>query len=322
MGTFLCSGLLLLAVLQEPPAAPAPAPAAEDSVTALWAQVASDSTNARAWFDLGREYVRRSTTYHRHTTPPDTAWARATLDTASRAFGNTATLLAGTATGDSAQTFRVFVWAERAFLAWEGGGLEAAAEVWRESPADLRLPPVLQELGENLLRTCPNEGVLVTTGDAGTYAAWYMRFARGMRTDLLILPYNVWLTDSVFRGRLRAELRLPRAARAGPEAGPSLKVFARQRPVCASMGFERPPEPRAGFRWTVRSLVWVTGPVRRDDRVPPQDFVFAALRLALDTREPWAVPVRDIYRRAAGETPALCAPMAVFGVREEVGCRK
>jgi len=316
MGTFLCSALLLVAALQEP------ASAAPDSVAALWARVANDSTDARAWFDLGRAYVRRSAAYHRHADPPDTAWARATLDTAARAFTSTAALLPGTATGDSAQAFRVFVWAERGFLAWEAGGLETAAEVWRESPQDLRLPPVLQELGENLLRTCPNEGVLVTTGDAGTYAAWYMRFARGLRTDLLILPYNVWLTDTVFRERLRVELKLPRPPRAEPGGGPTLRVFARQRPVCASMAFERPPEPSAGLRWTVRALVWVTGPVRRDDRVPPQDFVFAALRLSLDAREPWAGPAREIYRRAAGATPALCEPMGVFGVREEVGCRK
>src|SRR5438034_10880566 len=50
----------------------------------------------------------------------------------------------------------------------------------------LRVPPVLDELGENLLRACPAGGVLLTAGDADFYAAWYMRFARGLRPDLLV----------------------------------------------------------------------------------------------------------------------------------------
>lgn len=285
-----------------------------DSVAAWWSRVTQDSTDTHAWFELGRAYVQRSSDYHRHTADaPDTTWARAVLDTAERAFASAAALAGGDSPGDSARTYRVFVWGEKAFLAWELGGIEAAADVWRTIPSDVRLLPVLQELGENLLRACPDEGVLVTAGDVDTYAAWYMRFAQGLRTDLLILPYGVWTTDSVFKARLIRDLKLPRA--------PTLSAFADRRPVCASMGFERPPQTRGRPTWTARPLVWVAGPSGGRDRVPPQDFVFAALRLALDRRARWTSPVVELYHRAAAATPALCQPFAVYGVREEVGCR-
>src|SRR5205809_830132 len=73
---------------------------------------------------------------------------------------------------------------------------------------DLRVPPVLDELGENLLRACPAGGVLLTAGDADFYAAWYMRFARGLRPDLLVLPLAAWRSDAVLRARLMADLKL------------------------------------------------------------------------------------------------------------------
>src|SRR6058998_3974381 len=103
MATFLSSGLLLAAVLQSPP--PAPAPQAQDSAAGLWTRVAADSTDTQAWFDLGRMYVRRSAQYHRHTADsPDTMWARAVLDTADRAFARAAALAGTDAPGDSART--------------------------------------------------------------------------------------------------------------------------------------------------------------------------------------------------------------------------
>ena len=315
MGTFLYSGLLVAALTQGPAEA-------LDSISALRLRLARDSCDAPAWFDLGRSYVQRSASHHAHIGAPDTAGARAALDSAERAFARAAALAPTAPLGDSARTFRVFVWGEKAFLAWELGDVEAAAEAWRTLPEDLRLLPVLQELGENVLRACPSEGVLLTRGDVDTYAAWYMRFARGLRTDLLILPYAVWLADSVFRHRLARELKLPQPPRQGDDESTSLRGFARQRPVCASMAFARPPESRGSISWTARPLVWVAGAGVGEDRVPPQDFVFAALRLALDAREAWAAPVLELYRRAAAATPALCQPLGVFGLREETGCRR
>src|SRR5207253_3595678 len=110
---------------------------------------------------------------------------------------------------------------------------------------DLRVPPVLDELGENLLRACPAGGVLLTAGDADFYAAWYMRFARGLRPDLLVLPLAAWRSDAVLRARLMADLKLGR--RGGADAW--LAELVRRRPVCVSMAFDRPPETRPRIRW-------------------------------------------------------------------------
>ena len=56
--------------------------------------------------------------------------------------------------------------------------------------------------------------------------------------------------------------------------------------------------------------------------VPPQDFVFAALKLALDANDTWARPAIVLYRRAAALTPALCRTITGYQVpKEKVGCR-
>src|SRR2546426_2969297 len=92
--------------------------------------------------------------------------------------------------------------------------------------------------------------------------------------------------------------------------------------VCVSMAFERPPETRPRIRWETRPLVWVAGE-GKSPRVPPRDFVFGALRLALDSSDPWAEPALAAYTRAARATPTLCDAMATFKVAADVPtCRK
>src|SRR5437660_1685659 len=78
----------------------------------------------------------------------------------------------------------------------------------------------------------------------------------------------------------------------------------------------RPPAPRIG--WSTRPLVWVAGPHLKDDRVPPRDFVFAALRLALDNNDAWAPPALALYARAARTTPALCEALKTFRLTNEI----
>src|SRR5437660_928785 len=98
----------------------------------------------------------------------------------------------------------------------------------------------------------------------------------GLRPDLLTVPLAAWRSDSVLRGRIAADLKLGRHR--DPDA--TLAELAKRRPVCVTVAFDRPPGPRIG--WSTRPLLWVAGPHLKDDRVPPRDFVFAALRLALD----------------------------------------
>src|SRR6185503_10289595 len=239
----------------------APAASQDSLRAALWARAVADSNDGEAWLEAGRASARAVDVYHAHRAPADTAWARAALDSADQAFSRAARSANGTRTADSAQVFRVYTWGQKALLAWETGGPEAANAVWRLLPEVLRLPPVLEELGENLLRACPRKGTLLTAGDADTYAAWYMRFERGLRPDLLVLPLAAWTGDSVFRGRVLRDAR---------QRDRALRAFADRRggPICATMGFERAPDLRPGVRWNTRPLVWVAGNESKADRVP------------------------------------------------------
>ncbi len=305
MGIFLCKAVLALQLVQS---------SHPDSVRAgLWARIAADSTDGPAWLELGRAYLQRGAEYHMHRKPMtvDTVWAHATLDTAQVAFERAARWSAGTRTADSARVFRVYAFGELAYVDWEAGGSAAATLTWHTLPDGLRLPPVLEELGENLLRACPHQGILFTASETDTQAAWYLRFSRGLRPDLMIVPYNRWYADTVLRNRLLREMKT---------RNPSLRALSQSRAVCATMGFERPPDDRE-VKWNKRPLVWVTGKETRADRVPPQDFVFAALKLAVDEHETWTAPVTALYRRAAANAGGLCKAFETFQLGPEVGCR-
>lgn len=305
MATFLYNAALGLLLAQSP--------SADSARAGLWARVAADSTDGPAWLELGRYYLQRNVEYHAHKrpTPVDTALAHATLDTAQLAFERALQWSPGTRTADSARVFRVYTVGERAYVDWEASGSAAATLAWHTLPEALRLPPVLEELGENLLRACPHQGVLFTAGETETQAAWYLRFARGLRPDLVVVPMERWRGDSVLRHRVMRELRT---------RDPSVRGLSQTRAVCASMGFERPPDVRPSVKWNKRPLVWVAGKESKADRVPARDFVFAALRLAIDEHETWTPPAVALYRRAADNVGDLCKAFETFGVGEEVGC--
>src|SRR6266700_1366187 len=223
MGTFLCSVVALATLVQAP----------SDSLAALRERVARDSLDGAGWLLVGRGYLQEAEEAHgrAHRAEGDSAWARAALDTAEAALAR-AVALAGpagpSAAGDSARVLRVGVWAARSRLTWEEGGIAAALDAWGPLPTDLRVPAVLEELGENLLRACPPGGVLLTAGEADSDAAWYMRFARGLRPDLLVLPLAAWRSDAPLRARLARDLKL---ARRSANDG-WLAELARRRPVC------------------------------------------------------------------------------------------
>ena len=321
MATFLSSALALAVLLQAPAAQP-PATGTADSLAALREHLARDSTDGHAWLLLGRVYLQRAADAHEppHHPLDDSARVRALLDTADDALDRAGQRLApsgSTPDGDSARVLRVEAWSARSRLAWEERGINVGPQEWGPVPLDLKMPPVLDELGENLLRACPMWGVLLTANAVESDAAWYMRFARGLRPDLLTVPLVAWRRDSVLRGRIAADLKLPRHR--DPDA--TLAELAKRRPVCVTVTLERPPGPRIG--WSKRPLVWVAGPHLKDDRVPPRDFVFAALRLALDDNDSWAPPALALYASAARATPALCEALKTFRLTNEIpSCRR
>src|SRR5216117_4088396 len=176
MATSLCSALVLVTLSQAPPLPVAPT----DSLATLRGRATQDSTDAQLWLLMGRAYLGLGAEAHgaTHRSSEDSVWTRAAA---------LAGPLGSSTVGDSARVLRVGAWAVRSWRGWESGGVDAGVETWGPLPMDLRVPPVLDELGENLLRACPTGGVLLTAGDADFYAAWYMRFARGLRPDLLVV---------------------------------------------------------------------------------------------------------------------------------------
>lgn len=307
MAICLCSALVL--ALQGPPPA--------DSLAEWWRRVAADSTDAPAWLALGRAYVARAGAYHvDHEAGGDRA-AAFDLDTAALAFGHAAVRPPGPAR-DTALAFAAFTWGEAALLAWEVQGIEAVSAAGDPAAARLRLPPVLAELAENLLRACPDEGVLLTAGDTDTYATWFLRFGRRLRPDLIIVPLAIWEVDPVFRDRVAGDLQLPREA-VDEQPDAIWRTLAGRRPLCASTAFAAPPLAAAKLAWRAAPLVWVAGPVRRG-AAPATDFVFEAARLAYGAEDAWAAEVIAVYRRAAGIARALCEPLGVFDLAEATGC--
>jgi hypothetical protein len=146
-----------------------------------------------------------------------------------------------------------------------------------------------------------------------------MRFVRGLRPDLLVVPFARWRGDTAFRARAARELRLGQRG-----AGDGwLAALVERRPACASMAFASPPAGRLAVRWTSRTLVWVAEPHSAEDRVPPGDFDFAAFKLALDTRDPWAQEALALYVRAARSNRSLCDAFATFKVSSAIpSCRR
>src|SRR5438046_10748825 len=130
MATFLCSGLVLVTLLQAPPPPPPPAAPPADSLATLRGRTERDSTDAQLWLLMGRAYLGLGLEAHgaTHRSSEDSAWTRAVLDTAEEALGRAAALagpLGSGAAGDSARVFRVGAWAARSSLGWEAGGGKA-----------------------------------------------------------------------------------------------------------------------------------------------------------------------------------------------------
>ncbi len=306
MGICLCSALWL--ALQ---AVPVPA----DSVAEWWRRVRADESDTAGWLALGQAYVTRASSYHVDHAAGGERATRSALDTAAAAFAAAADHATG-ATRDTALAYGAYTWGEARLLAWELLGIEAVAGAADPAEDGVRLPAVLAELGENLLRACPAEGVLLTAGDADTYSTWLLWLARRLRPDLSVVPLAIWRADAVFRARLADDLLLPPGAAHDPET--VWRVLAARRPLCASMAFDEPPLAHARLEWRAAPLVWVASAAT--GAAPAGDFVFEAARLARNQRDPWFEPALGVYRRAAGLVPALCPAFVAFNLGTDTGC--
>lgn len=310
MATFLSSLGLALALAQAPGA---------DSTRRLPA--VTDSASARAWLAVGMAGLDMAREFHRHRTAGDASATGAALDTAEQAFARAASLGVGTALGDSARSLRIFARIERTRTLAELGDTAAAGALWADTTLHLELDPALEEVGENLLRACPERSIVLTPDGPLDYAVAFLRLARRLRPDVIAVPVGRLDADSVQAAAVTRAAGVPRRT-STRTFGARLAALAARRPLCASVALDAPPGGHTRLRWQLRPLVWVTGKGVSGPGVAAHDFVFAAFALALQANDPWAGAARDAYRRAAALTPALCEVLRGYGVsRDQVGCR-
>jgi len=276
--------------------------------------VRRDSTYQDAWEALGRSLLQSAVTARLERLSADSVPATdpgILLDSADNAFAHAAGLGDGDAAG-----YRAFVWGERALAAWGDSGIAAAQRTVPALPLDVRLPAILDELAENILRACPSEGVLVTARDEDSYAALYLRLVRGLRSDIYIIPFGSWIADTAFQRAVASDLGIPPI----PDVD-WLETVGKRRPVCATVWFDRPP-PAGALRWVPYSLLWITGPPDDEEVVSEGEFVFVALLDAARANSSrWAIAAIDFYRHAVRLNRKLCGGMRKYGVDvRRLGC--
>ncbi|MGH7582198.1 MAG: tetratricopeptide repeat protein [Gemmatimonadales bacterium] len=259
----------------------------------LSSHLAQDPGDGKAWFYLGRIYLDEAYRWHR-AGHPDSVSAPMLLDFASTSFEPAQQLLA-----DSGGVFRALVAVERATLRIERDGWPAAAAI--DLPAeDVPLPPVMAELGRNLLASCPRNGVLVTGGLPETAAAWGLRL-QGERRDLILIRADMFDWDSRYRAGMDSIL----GAADADHLAVALSHAAATRAICLGPSVDTLTVP--GVTWTPARLVLTSAaaPV-----AGPALSVFHFGRTGL-AGSVWTASVRDIYDLAARRNPALCRSLFV-----------
>ena len=262
----------------------------DSAIELLSAHLAEQSDDGRAWFFLGRIYLDEAIRWHRigH---PDSIASATLLDFASTSFEPAQQLLT-----DSGGVFRVVVAVERATLRIERGGWADAGSM-RLAPDEVPLPPVLAELGRNLLASCPRNGVLLTGSLAETASAWGMRL-QGERSDLVLVRADMFPWDARYRSGMDSVL----GAAAGADLPTALAAAAATRPICLAPGVDSVTLP--GATWRPSLLVLTNAPPTTAFSAHLSVFHFGRTGLAGSV---WTAAARDVYDLAARRNHALCS---------------
>jgi hypothetical protein len=267
-----------------------------DASDVLGGWLALHADDGKAWHYLGRIHLADAQRWHRegHENDPP---ASMLLDFAGAAFEAAQQLLT-----DSGTVYRVLVAIERATLRIESDGWETGMS--RPIPADeLPLPPVLSELGSNLLASCPAGGVLVTGSLVETAAAWGHWLIAGNREDLVLLRPDMYSWDARYRVRMAEalgvsiDLDLPSA----------LSAAARQRPICLAPAVD--PLIAPGLQWRPTGLVLSSGLASGMSGSPALDIHQLAITGLAGSV--WSAAARDLYELAARRNRTICERFAL-----------
>ena len=265
----------------------------DSATTMLSMHVAGQPTDGRAWFLLGRIYLANAREWHRGGHLTESSGGPVFIDMAGSSFEPASELLT-----DSGGVFRVVVAMERATLRIETGGWDSLA-TWRTAAEDLPLPPVLAELGRNLLASCSRNGVVVTGSSVAETAAVWGIWLQGERRDLIVIRPDMYQWDLRYRGRMAAAI----GADSTTELGPALASAARNRPVCLGPSVEAISEP--GLQWTRSMLVLATvATVAPSNRFSLFRFSQTGL-----TGSVWTAAARDEYDLAARRNRLVCSTL-------------
>lgn len=271
----------------------------KDAADVLGRWLSEHPTDGRAWHYLGRIHLDDARHWHRagHEGDPDGGML---LEFGATAFEQAQNLLA-----DSGTVYRVLVAVERATIMVEADGW-AAVNAVKVSAEELPLPPVLGELGENLLASCPANGVLVTGSLVETAAAWGRWLLNpDQRRGLILLRPDLYSWDPRYRVQMAGALGVSIEA---PLQDALLQVTTR-RPLCLTPTVDSLTAP--AVEWRPLRLVLAAGVRGADTTVvglSVHQFALTGLEGSV-----WSEAARDVYDLAARRNRALCRTLLAAG---------
>lgn len=261
--------------------------------------------DGHAWLQLGRLYLIEIREWHaRHQGDPDGALL---LDFAEAAFDQADRLVP-----DSSSVLHTEVEVDRALVVFEALGWTTARAQWQRVSRS-QLPPELAELGQNLLRSCPAGGVLVTGGDIEALAVWQAALSSRDRGDVVPLRPDLYVSDAVYRRRAAELLQVDPAM----SLRNALTEAASRRPICIAPAADDAAVP--DMQWHPSRLVRVNRGV-----APPADVLAftALLEASKGDASAWVADVRAVYDGAARYNVLLCPVLQpVFGNTLPAACR-
>lgn len=266
----------------------------------LGQHLAEQANDGRAWLFLGRIYLADAQRWHRegHSGEPSGILL---IDFAGAAFEQAQQLMA-----DSGNVHRVLVAVERTTNRVEQLGWVAAVERGLP-PEELPLPPVLGELGRNLLASCPRGGVLVTGSMVETAAAWGVRLLSGTRPDLVLLRPDLYAWDMRYRTEMARMLDVDSTA----ELSTALLRASVNRPICLTPTVDSLTAP--ALEWRAVRMVLTAGPASLKGGDSLTVHTLARTGLAGSV---WSEAVRDVYDLAARRNPSLCQSLFAAGAAQ------
>lgn len=264
-----------------------------DAADVLGKWLSEHPTDGRAWHYLGTIHLADAQRWHRggHEGEPDGGML---LEFAGAAFEQAQHLLA-----DSGTVYRVLVGAERATNRVETEGWQAL-ESLTFSPEELPLPPVLAELGDNLLGSCPANGVMVTGSLVEMAAVWgHWLMDRPSHAELILLRPDLYAWDARYRVRMAEAMGVPIELPL-PEA---LVRVSAHRPLCLTPTVDSLTAP--ALAWRPVRLVLAAGV---EQQPAEGESVLTVHQLALTglAGSVWSEAARDVYDLAARRNRDLC----------------